>query len=92
MKWGKIDAKILIFTRIKQIRPLFYRLKRKFLISNIIGMVHRQIEADKKQLILISDDSLRLYQNLCRLIFAYITACIRIEVIHYFVYSCLSPG
>lgn len=43
MKWGKIDAKILIFTRIKQIRPLFYRLKRKFLISNIIGMVHREI-------------------------------------------------
>lgn len=69
-----------------------YPLKCKLLIINWHNMLHRQIEADKKQLILISDDSLRLYQNLCRLIFAYITACIRIEVIHYFVYSCLSPG
>lgn len=56
MKWGKIDAKILIFTKIKQIRPLFYRLKRKFLISNIIGMVHRQISGDYQRLAYIIND------------------------------------
>lgn len=56
MKWGKIDAKILIFTRIKQIRPLFYRLKRKFLISNIIGMVHRQVGSDYQRLAYITND------------------------------------
>ena len=71
---------------------LFYHFIYKTLVVNWSNMLHRQIEADKKQLILISDDSLRLYQNLCRLIFAYITAYIRIEVIHYFVYPCLSPG
>lgn len=73
-------------------KRLFYRLKRNSFMFRLFGMLHRQIEADKKQLILISNDSLRLYQNLCRLIFAYITAYIRIEVIHYFVYPCLSPG
>ena len=56
MKWGEIDAKILIFKRIKQIRPLFYRLKRKFLISNIIGMVHREIIGDYQRLADITID------------------------------------
>lgn len=91
-----VPEKRIIFAkvqrRIKSKIRLSYRLSFKLLVVNQSNMLHRQIEADKKQLILISDDSLRLYQNLCRLIFAYITACIRIEVIHYFVYSCLSPG